>query len=81
VFKNDAALEDVGVFGVVGDGGIGVRQLEEGAKLLEKGDVVGAFGKGGLGPAADEGGDGGGIGGVGGDVRRGTVRRVGSGHA
>jgi hypothetical protein len=82
VGDGDGALEDVGVFRVVGDGGVGLREVEEGAELLEEGDVVGALGEGGGGPASDEGGDGGGGGGVGRTWGGGRGElRVGCGHA
>lgn len=56
----DAALEDVGILGVVRLGGIGPREVEEVAEFEEEELGIGALGSAGVFPAGDEGLDGGG---------------------
>ncbi|HEV7402340.1 MAG TPA: hypothetical protein VGO11_05415 [Chthoniobacteraceae bacterium] len=54
VMKGDAALEDVGVGGIVGVRGIGLRDAEQRAEFGEEEGVVGALGGSGVLPAGDE---------------------------
>lgn len=55
----DGALEDVAVFGIVGTGGFGVRDVEDVvAEFREEEGIVGFFGAAGFFPTGDEGGDG-----------------------
>ncbi len=54
MMKGDAALEDVGVGGIVGLRGVRLRDAEERAELGEEEGVVGALGGSGFLPARDE---------------------------
>ena len=58
VVERDGAFEDVGVFGGIGAGGIGVREGEEVAEFGEEEIFVGTLRALGVGPAGDKVGDG-----------------------